>query len=64
MKKILDPKDRILDVMASWENPPLIEEVKMDKKKLRTLLPLNTKIKTKISKKRQSNSAIFSTKPN
>jgi len=30
VEKILDPKDRILDVMASWENPPLVEELKVD----------------------------------
>jgi len=30
-EKILDPKDRVLDVVASWENSPLMEEV-VDKK--------------------------------
>jgi len=30
VEKILDPKDRILDTMASWENAPLIEEIKVE----------------------------------
>jgi hypothetical protein len=30
VERILDPKDRCLDVMASWENPPLVEEVKTE----------------------------------
>eukprot|EP00456_Euglypha_rotunda_P068051 TRINITY_DN591_c0_g1_i7.p1 TRINITY_DN591_c0_g1~~TRINITY_DN591_c0_g1_i7.p1 ORF type:complete len:814 (-),score=159.41 TRINITY_DN591_c0_g1_i7:107-2548(-) len=30
VEKILDPKDRILDIMASWENAPLVEELKVD----------------------------------
>jgi hypothetical protein len=30
VEKILDPKDRILDSMASWENAPLVEEIKVD----------------------------------
>lgn len=30
-ERILDPKDRILDILASWENQPLIEEVKVEK---------------------------------
>ena len=30
VERILDPKDRILDVFASWENSPLVEEVKLE----------------------------------
>jgi len=30
LERILDPKDRILDIMASWENAPLVEEMKVD----------------------------------
>jgi len=30
LERILDPKDRTLDVMASWENAPLVEEVKTE----------------------------------
>lgn len=30
-EKILDPKDRVLDVVAAWENSPIMEEV-VDKK--------------------------------
>jgi len=29
MEKILDSKDRILDIMGSWENAPLVEEIKV-----------------------------------
>jgi hypothetical protein len=32
LERILDPKDRVLDVMASWENAPLVEEVKLEQR--------------------------------
>ena len=32
-ERILDPAERILDVVASWENGPLVEEIKVDKPK-------------------------------
>jgi len=31
-ERILDPQERVLDVVASWENGPLVEEIKVDKK--------------------------------
>ena len=30
VERILDPKERILDVYASWENNPLLEEEKLE----------------------------------
>jgi hypothetical protein len=30
LERILDPKDRCLDVLAGWENPPLVEEIKAE----------------------------------
>jgi hypothetical protein len=31
-ERILDPSERLLDVMSAWENGPLVEEIKVDKK--------------------------------
>ena len=31
-ERLLDPSERVLDVIAGWENKPLVEEIKVEKK--------------------------------
>jgi len=66
VEKILDPKDRILDTMASWENAPLVEEIKVESrvKKSRRYKHKDQNKQVKEKKKKKLNTVNFFTKPN